>query len=102
MYFNVICIDDSDRPNEIPLTKWVKKGEIYTVTKIVFLNMQPGMVGFKLAELNIDEYFPYQYFAQNRFAIVILEEKHDWVEELLDNILEEAMEEERNGTLGKD
>lgn len=92
--FHVICINDKNRPDGIPFCKWVKKGEIYTVTKVVFPHSQPGTMGFKLEELNIDDCFPYQYFSAERFAIVLLREEDSWVEETLDRILEEAKEEE--------
>lgn len=26
-----VCINDKDRPKEIPANKWIKKGEPYTV-----------------------------------------------------------------------
>ena len=89
--FEVICIDNSNKPNDIPLSKWLIKGKKYTVVKVAKLLIQGGMVGFKLEELNIDEYFPYQFFAANRFGIPINQEFD--VEEMLNKILEEAKEE---------
>lgn len=96
MNFEVMCIDDTNRPDGIPTSKWVKKGEIYTVIKVVFPHSQPGTIGFKLAELNIDDCFPYQYFLADRFAIIIYKEDKlgMWAEETLDKLLEEAKEEE--------
>ena len=61
---NVICIDDSGRSNEIPLSKWVKKGQKYTIDKIEFMHQQ-GIMGCTLVEIQGD--FPYTHFALNRF-----------------------------------
>jgi len=68
----VVCINDEYKPETIPLSKWVKKGRTYHIVKIMKLKMQGGIAGVKLAELNIDEYFPYQYFALSRFDFPIV------------------------------
>ena len=67
--FKVICLDDSNRPDGIPTSKWVKKGNPYTVIEVSKLIMQGGMLGFKLQEINLDDCIPYQYFAASRFGI---------------------------------
>ncbi len=67
MNFKVVCVNAQGRPNEIPTSKWVAKDETYTVIKADYLNVQNGLLGFKLKEVNIDDCFPYQYFASNRF-----------------------------------
>lgn len=64
----VICIDDSNFPNEIPLNKRVKKGEIYTIIKINKLNGYNGILGVQIEEIDLSEYAPYLYFALSRFA----------------------------------
>lgn len=68
--FKVICIDDKNRPDGIPTSKWVVKGQPYTVIEVAKLNLQGGLLGFKLEEINIDDCLPYQYFAATRFAIL--------------------------------
>lgn len=89
--FEVTCIDDSNKPNDIPSSRWVKKGQTYTVIKVAKMLIQGGLVGFKLEELNIDEFFPYQFFAANRFAIQL---NPAWdIEAQLEKLLEEAKEE---------
>ena len=89
--FEVTCIDDSNKPNDIPSSRWVKKGQTYTVIKVAKMLIQGGLVGFKLEELNIDEFFPYQFFAANRFAIQL---NNAWdIEAQLEKLLEEAKEE---------
>lgn len=89
--FEVTCVDAKNKPNDIPNSKWLVEGQKYTVIKVAKLLIQGGMIGFKLQELNIDEYFPYQFFAANRFAIPL---DNAWnIEEELERILKEAIEE---------
>lgn len=90
--FKVICINDSNRPDGIPTSKWVKKGESYTVIEVAKMRIQGGLLGFKLEEINIDSCFPYQFFAASRFGIPI-PLKQDETQELLDKLLEEAKKE---------
>tara|TARA_R110000868_G_scaffold8307_3_gene43400 strand:- start:12885 stop:13190 length:306 start_codon:yes stop_codon:yes gene_type:complete len=92
--FRVVCVDDSDRPDGIPLSKWVKKGDWYTVIHVAKLLIQGGKLGFKLAELNIDSCFPYQFFAANRFGIPH-ESDQFWAQNELERLLEEAKEESK-------
>jgi hypothetical protein len=87
MEFKVMCINDSDRPDGIPTSKWVKKGNIYTVIKVSVINIQGRVLGFKLKELNIDDCFPYQYFLASRFGIIIPTKE---IEEHFEEVLEEA------------
>lgn len=89
--FKAICLNAKDRPESIPTSKWLEEGQTYTVVKVAKLMIQGGMLGFKLAELNIDEYFPYQFFAAHRFGIPV---NQLWdVEAELDQLLKEAKEE---------
>ncbi|TAG00288.1 MAG: hypothetical protein EAZ44_09565 [Cytophagia bacterium] len=68
MNIQVICIDDTLRPNEVPTSRWVKKGETYNIIQIDKLLMQGGAYGCKLQEIDNDDLAPYQYFRLNRFA----------------------------------
>ena len=64
-----ICIDDRLRPNDIPLSKWVKEGEEYNIIFATVVLPQ-GLLAFQLQEIDLDNTcYPYQYFAANRFAI---------------------------------
>ena len=92
MLFKVVCINDSNRPDGIPTSKWVKKGVTYTVIQVMKMRMQGGMLGFKLDEINLDQYFPYQYFAANRFAVIVGDGNY-WAQQELDRLLEEAKKE---------
>ena len=65
---NVTCIDDKNRPNEVPSTRWIKKGNKYTIIKVAYMTQQ-GIYGCKLEEINNDDLYPYSYFALSRFAV---------------------------------
>ena len=66
---SVTCIDASNKPNEIPTSRWLIKDEKYTIKKIVVMPNQGRIGGVKLYELNIDDCFPYSYFRLDRFGI---------------------------------
>lgn len=80
----VICINDKDFPNTIPITKRVKEGEWYTVTKLMKCNVQGGLLGFELAEIDLKPYSPYEYFAANRFGIPVTTPDEVVEEEILE------------------
>lgn len=66
----VKCINDSNRPKQIPPEKWIVKGEVYTVIATTLMNIQRNKVGLKLAEIDLGQScFPYEYFDADRFAI---------------------------------
>ena len=67
--FKVICIHDEDRPNDIPTSRWVVKGEEYTVIKIERMNMQGNTLGYELEEIDLTPFFPYTRFGAWRFGI---------------------------------
>jgi len=64
---NCVCIRDSGRPNEVPLSQWVKKGEMYTIINVVNCMFQGGIAGVELEEVKIDAGL-YKFFAADRFA----------------------------------
>jgi hypothetical protein len=82
----VICINDRDRPNEIPISKWIVKDKIYSVIKIWHIRQKPGTYGLELAEIDLSNCFPYLYFSANRFAPVMSNKD-------IEAILEKALEE---------
>jgi len=68
MSVRCICINDSNKPVEIPPKKWIKKDQEYHITHI-YWHPQQSIQGVELAEIGLtDECFPYQSFALNRFA----------------------------------
>ena len=65
-----LCIDDSNKPVQIPSEKWVKKGEWYNITHI-FIMVNQGMIqGCELAEFDISMHKPYNCYRLTRFAIL--------------------------------
>ena len=70
--FEVICINDLNKPREIPITKWLTKGKKYTV--IGLGQTLDGKLGFKLKEIELGEdCYPYDCFNPNRFGLVVKE-----------------------------
>ena len=65
----VVCIDDTARPNEVPTNRWIKKGKQYHILEVAKMAAQGGLYGCKLAEIDNDDLAPYQYFRLSRFAI---------------------------------
>jgi len=63
----VLCINDKNRPNEVPESHWVKEGSVYTVVRTCKLNIQGGKIGYELEEISLDAYSPYEYFDSARF-----------------------------------
>lgn len=67
--FKATCIDAANKPNDIPTSQWLIKDKEYTVIAVCNLRIQPGVLGFKLAEVNLDGCFPYLFYASTRFGI---------------------------------
>lgn len=63
-----VCINDKNKPKEIPANKWLKEGETYNVIYTVTVLPQKQLA-FHLAEIELDESCkPYEYFLSSRFA----------------------------------
>lgn len=82
MELKCICIDDKNRPNEVPLNRWIKKGKKYTIVQMDYMNIQNRIIGVKLSEINNDDLFPYQYFRGARFAV----SKNDIIEMNIESV----------------
>lgn len=68
MMVEAICIDDANRPKQIPINKWVKKGQKYTIIYTVKVLPQ-NEIGVILSEIELtDKELPYEYFLLRRFA----------------------------------
>ena len=64
-----ICINDKNRPNEIPVEKWVVEDHQYTIDHVFFHPMQ-GIQGVTIREITLDEScYPYTTFKLSRFGI---------------------------------
>jgi hypothetical protein len=64
----VKCIDDSNRPADIPLSSWITKGEYYTVVNAFY--GFGGVLIFQLAERDLTPFPPYKGFDAKRFGAV--------------------------------
>jgi hypothetical protein len=81
----LVCINDSNRPNEIPKSHWVKKDEIYTVLHVAKLHAQGGIFGVQIEEIDLTPFAPITYFAADRFKPVMFSpDKEDHKEEILE------------------
>jgi hypothetical protein len=69
--FKTICIDDSNRPNEIPVGYWVIKENFYNITRVFKMVNQGNILGVELKEINLENLknCPYNCFKLSRFAI---------------------------------
>lgn len=65
----VICINSDNKPNKIPLEQWIKKGDTYTITRLIHLAITPGKMGVLLKEVQLDaSCFPYEFYDADRFV----------------------------------
>jgi hypothetical protein len=78
------CINAKNKPNEIPQSKWdlLKEGEEYTPLEYVKCNIQGGVIGVKLAEIDLSDCAPYICFSLTRFGIPVKDRVIEEVEEL--------------------
>ena len=63
-----VCVDDKNRPVEIPTSKWVKDGEKYHITHVYHQYQQKGIKGVELSEFDISDCAPYNCYRLDRFA----------------------------------
>ena len=62
-----ICINDQNRPKEIPQNKWLKKEQEYEIIFTTLCKPQ-NEIGVHLAEIDLDESCsPYEFFLISRF-----------------------------------
>jgi hypothetical protein len=68
-----ICINDKNRPKEIPESKWVNEGEKYTIIYTVTVLPQ-RVIGVHISEIDLTEKeHPYEYFLLSRFGMTLEE-----------------------------
>lgn len=63
-----ICIDDKNKPDEIPKDKWVVKLEEYHINHIFIMRNQGNIQGCELSEFDISMHKPYNCYRLSRFA----------------------------------
>lgn len=69
MSIRAICIDDKNRPTEIPADKWVIKDSHYHITRVFVMMQQNKISGVELSEHDISECVPFNCYRLSRFAI---------------------------------
>jgi len=79
----VIAEDISNRPNEIPISKWLTKGQEYNVVSTIKCNTQGGEYGYVLEEIDLTGCEPYICFATRRFRIPTPDKKEE-IEKLME------------------
>jgi len=63
-----LCINDSNKPTQIPNEKWLQKGTEYTLLFSMTVLPQKQLA-FQLNEIDLDDSCsPYTWFLANRFA----------------------------------
>jgi hypothetical protein len=90
--FTVVCINDKNRPKEIPATKWITFGEQYTVTNVG--KTMDNQIGFVLAERELGEdTFPYDLFSAKRFALLagVVSTAEETAEEVVEDLITETL-----------
>jgi len=75
----VMCIDDKNRPKEIPPHKWVEAGKWYTIIHVSKHTLQGGIKGVTLSEICLDESCaPYEAFRLDRFGFLPEDIRRFW------------------------
>jgi hypothetical protein len=62
-----LCIDAKNRPEEVPMKKWISEGMKYHITHVYYHSMQ-GIQGCSLHEVRLKDCPPYNAFKLSRFA----------------------------------
>ena len=82
----VICVNDSNKPAKVPADQWVKKGNTYTITRLVRMAIQGNKMGVLLKAISMSpSCFPYEYYDADRFVpeeLYVAEEEEESVSEL--------------------
>jgi hypothetical protein len=66
-----ICIDSSNKPDNISEYEWIEEGEVYTITEVVEMSLQDGKLGIALEEVKLTEVSaPYKYYSLERFLLI--------------------------------
>ena len=69
MSVRIICINDKNKPKEIPQNLWVKEHELYHILMIKY-SIPSKTMAYTLEEIELDESCaPYEVFDAKRFAI---------------------------------
>ncbi len=84
--FQVVCINDKNKPKEIPANKWITFGHEYTVVSLG--KTLDNKLGFTLKDIELGEdTFPYDCFSANRFGLFVGAINNETAEEVVDEML---------------
>ena len=68
MTVKCVCLDDSNKPKEIPDHLWVKQGKEYHIA-CVYWHPKQGVEGVDLLEIALDDScYPYETYQLRRFG----------------------------------
>ena len=66
-----ICIDSSNKPDNISEYEWIEEGAVYTITEVVEMGLQNHKLGVAFEEIELTEASaPYKYYSLERFLLV--------------------------------
>ena len=66
-----ICIDSSNKPDNISEYEWIEEGAVYTNTEVVEMGLQEGKLGVAFEEIELtDASAPYKYYSLERFLLI--------------------------------
>ena len=69
-----ICIDDKNKPEIIPESKWIKEENFYHIIEIVVL-LPSNKLGVKLKEVKLTKTeSPYEFYKLERFGFITPED----------------------------
>lgn len=85
--FRVVCINDRNKPVEVPAENWIEKNQVYTVLETASMYFQKLTTGYKLAEVSLPSNCQYKYYIANRFRLY--DESDAEAEEAVESLIEE-------------
>jgi hypothetical protein len=66
-----ICIDSSNKPDNISEYEWIEEGAVYTITEVVAMGLQEDKLGVAFEEIQLtDASAPYKYYSLERFLLI--------------------------------
>ena len=66
-----ICIDSSNKPENISEYEWIEEGAVYTITEVVEMGLQEGKLGVAFEEIELTAASaPYEYYSLERFLLI--------------------------------
>ena len=85
----VICINDTGKPECIPSSHWVKKGEKYTVLR-ASRSLMTSEIIIELEEIDLSSFAPYKGFKPDRFGLDIpSKESNEFADKLIEELEKE-------------